>query len=207
MNYLALGDSMSIDQYTRTEQGGAVNQFARLLGVDVIEDLTYDGCTTAGVLQALTHVTIQPDVVTITADGNDLILCADNTENRREAVFKNTQCQSPGSLIDNLTKIAQQVATFHCRIILNTIYDPTDGNDALLAVLGFSPGFRTIYESINDHIRHLAQQHGFILADLANLFYGHGMDTPNSWVTLQIEPNLEGATAIAHYWHRLWMAQ
>ena len=61
MNYLALGDSMSIDQYTGIKGGGAVSQFARLLQVETIEDLAIDGCTTTGVLQALKDVTIQPN--------------------------------------------------------------------------------------------------------------------------------------------------
>ena len=32
MNYLALGDSISIDDYTEVAGGGAASQFARLIG-------------------------------------------------------------------------------------------------------------------------------------------------------------------------------
>jgi hypothetical protein len=42
--YLALGDSISIDDYTGVRGGGAVSQLARKLGVDLV-DLTRDGNT------------------------------------------------------------------------------------------------------------------------------------------------------------------
>ncbi|HEY3417627.1 MAG TPA: SGNH/GDSL hydrolase family protein [Armatimonadota bacterium] len=205
MNYLALGDSMSIDQYTCTSGGGAVNQFARLVNADVLEDHTYDGCTTAGVLDELTRVTIQPDIITITAGGNDLILAAENKDNRREAVFSLAQPQNANYLLENLDEIFIQVARYRCSVILNTVYDPTDGDDTLLASLGFAPDFRVTYEQVNNHIRQLAQQHGYLLADLAFIFRGHGMTALDSWLTLQIEPNLAGATAIANCWYTRWL--
>ena len=44
--YLALGDSMSIDEYTGVVGGGAVTQFfKRLKGVWDLKDSTFDGCT------------------------------------------------------------------------------------------------------------------------------------------------------------------
>ena len=53
VNYLALGDSISIDDYTGQTGGGAASQFARLTGALRVADLTRDGCTTAGVLVLL----------------------------------------------------------------------------------------------------------------------------------------------------------
>src|SRR5205085_8181948 len=73
MVYLALGDSISIDDYTGVPGGGAASQFARLVRADKVQDLTYDGCTTTGVLEALAGVSIRPDVVTLTAGGNDFL--------------------------------------------------------------------------------------------------------------------------------------
>jgi hypothetical protein len=43
--YLALGDSISIDDYTGVRGGGAASQLARKLGLELI-DLTRDGNTT-----------------------------------------------------------------------------------------------------------------------------------------------------------------
>ncbi len=45
--YLAIGDSISIDDYTGVRGGGAPSQLARKLGVDLV-DLTRDGNTTQG---------------------------------------------------------------------------------------------------------------------------------------------------------------
>ena len=69
--YLALGDSISIDDYTGVRGGGAPSQLARKLGVALV-DLTRDGNTTQGVLADLARAPAAADVVTLTA-GNDLL--------------------------------------------------------------------------------------------------------------------------------------
>ena len=70
--YLALGDSISIDDYTGVVGGGAPSQLARKAGLDLI-DLTRDGNTTEGVLADLAQAPGGADVVTLTAGGNDLL--------------------------------------------------------------------------------------------------------------------------------------
>ena len=46
--YLALGDSMSIDDYTGVECGGAVKRFFRTLGDELtLDDRTVDDCLAA----------------------------------------------------------------------------------------------------------------------------------------------------------------
>lgn len=50
MRYLALGDSISIDLYTRVADGGAASQLARLLSASDFENRTFDGATSEGVL-------------------------------------------------------------------------------------------------------------------------------------------------------------
>src|SRR5919204_2217134 len=70
--YLALGDSISIDDYTGVRGGGAPSQLARKLGVDLV-DLTRDGNTTQGVLADLGRAPAAAGVVTLTVGGNDLL--------------------------------------------------------------------------------------------------------------------------------------
>ena len=70
--YVALGDSISIDDYTGVAGGGAPSQLARRLGADLV-DLTRDGNTTHGVLADLARIPAAADVVTVTAGGNDLL--------------------------------------------------------------------------------------------------------------------------------------
>lgn len=67
--HLALGDSMSIDDYTGVAGGGAVNQFFRTLGADwTLDDRTFDGCQMAGVPRDA-----RGDIITLTIGGNDLV--------------------------------------------------------------------------------------------------------------------------------------
>jgi lysophospholipase L1-like esterase len=70
--YLALGDSISIDDYTGVSGGGAASQLARMASLELI-DLTRDGNTTDGVLADLARAPGAADIVTITAGGNDLL--------------------------------------------------------------------------------------------------------------------------------------
>ena len=64
--YLALGDSISIDDYTGVRGGGAPSQLARMLDLDLV-DLTRDGNTTRGVLADVAGAPAAADVVTLTA--------------------------------------------------------------------------------------------------------------------------------------------
>src|SRR3712207_4627315 len=70
--YLALGDSISIDDYTGVAGGGAPSQLARRLGAELV-DLTRDGNVTHGVLADLDRAPATADIVTLTAGGNDLL--------------------------------------------------------------------------------------------------------------------------------------
>jgi lysophospholipase L1-like esterase len=193
MHYLALGDSISIDLYTGVPGGGAVSQFAARIGAQVVENLCYDGCTTEGVLDMLSVVSIVPTVVTVTVGGNDLLLCAGRPPE---------PCLS--AIMANLASIADQLAAFRCPVIINTIYDPTDGDDVFAPLLGIPPDFRAIYVQLNAAIRTLAATRGFLLADLQALFHGHGIAADAPWFVQRIEPNHPGATAIAQEWMRLY---
>src|SRR5881227_4230849 len=108
--YLALGDSISIDNYTGVPGGGAASQLARKLGVDLV-DLTRDGNTTQGVLADLARAPASADVVTLTAGGNDLL-----------------GGESPRAILRRLHQIAERIEPLGARVIVNTIYDPSDGD-------------------------------------------------------------------------------
>jgi lysophospholipase L1-like esterase len=205
MNYLALGDSISIDDYTGVAGGGAVSQFARMVGVTEVQDLTFDGCTTAGVLEALRRVTIRPHVVTLTVGGNDFL------ERTFEVAMRKPEPDWLGDVaeppIANLERIGERLAEFRCPVILNAIYDPTDGDDSLALEFGMPVESRIAYDAINERIRELARERGFLLSDLQRLCRGHGVRSDETWFTLQIEPNLSGATAIARHWEELFVTR
>lgn len=202
MNYLALGDSISIDEYTEVGSGGAASQFARLVGATQFQDLTRDGRTTAGVLESWPEITIQPDMVTLTAGGNDFLQGAFQAMNSIA-----NWGRVAGEPLGNLEEIAERLAAFTCPVILNTVYDPTDGDDSRIASFGMAAQARAAFNALNDGIRALARRRGFLLADLETLFHGHGPTSADPWIVMQIEPNLAGATTIAQHWHDLYARQ
>jgi hypothetical protein len=188
--YLALGDSISIDDYTGVPGGGAVSQLARKLGVGPV-DLTRDGNTTQGVLADLARAPAAADLVTLTAGGNDLL-----------------HGDVPDTILRQLDQIAGRIQPLGARVILNTIYDPSDGDDDLgPRELGLSRPetieLRRRLDVVNVGIRTLASAHGFLLGDLERLFRGHGLASDEPWFVQVIEPNLAGATAIAEDWYEL----
>jgi lysophospholipase L1-like esterase len=188
--YLALGDSISIDDYTGVHGGGAASQLARALGVDLV-DLTRDGNTTQGVLADLAAAPTVADIVTLTAGGNDLL----------GGVL-------PRAILRRLHEIAGRVQPLGARVIVNTIYDPSDGdNEVGRRELGLSwlatMELRRRLDAVNRGIRTLACEQGFLLGDLERLFHGHGVASEEPWFVQVIEPNHAGATAIAEHWYEL----
>ena len=188
--YLALGDSISIDDYTGVRGGGAPSQLARKLDLELV-DLTRDGNTTDGVLADLVRAPAAADVVTLTAGGNDLLLGV-----------------LPRAILRRLHQIAQRIQPLGARVVLNTIYDPSDGdNEVGRRELGLSRlaaiELRRRLNALNRGIAKLAGKHGFLVADLVRLFHGHGVASNEPWFVQVIEPNLAGATAIAEHWYEL----
>jgi acyl-CoA thioesterase-1 len=188
--YVALGDSISIDDYTGKLGGGAPSQLARKLGLDLV-DLARDANTTENVLADLVRTPTAADLVTLTAGGNDLL-----------------RGDSPRRILGRLDEIGRRIRPLGARVILNTIYDPSDGdNNVGRRDLGLSwlaaIELRRRFNAVNDGIGRLAREHGFLLADLERLFHGHGLASDEPWFVQVIEPNLAGATAIAAHWLEL----
>jgi lysophospholipase L1-like esterase len=122
--YLALGDSISIDDYTGVRAGGAPSQLARKLGVDLV-DLTCDGNTTQGVLADLARAPAAADFVTLTAGGNDLL-----------------GGDPPRAILHRLHQIAQRIQPLGSRVVVNTIYDPTTATTTCDGASWVSRGWR-----------------------------------------------------------------
>jgi lysophospholipase L1-like esterase len=188
--YLALGDSVSIDDYTGVPGGGAASQLARKLGVELV-DLTRDGNTTQGVLADLARAPAAVDIVTLTAGGNDLL-----------------GGELPRTILRRLHEIARRIQPLGTRVVVSTVYDPSDGdNDVGRRELGLSRlatiELRRRLNAVNRGIAKLAGGRGFLLADLERLFHGHGLASNESWFVQVIEPNFAGATAIAEHWYEL----
>ena len=188
--YVALGDSISIDDYTGVRGGGAASQLARRLRLELV-DLTSDGNTTQGVLADLAGAPPSADVVTLTAGGNDLL-----------------GGDSPRAILRRLDQIVQRLQPLRARVVVNTVYDPSDGDNAIgRRELGLSRlatvELRRRLNALNGGIAKLARERGLLLADLERLCHGHGLASDEPWFVQVIEPNLAAATAIAEHWHEL----
>ncbi|HLV80054.1 MAG TPA: SGNH/GDSL hydrolase family protein [Chthonomonadaceae bacterium] len=206
MNYLALGDSISIDDYTGVPNGGAVSQFARLITALQVEDLTCNGCTTLDVWEALPTVTIPPDIVTLTAGGNDFLMGGAELM-VPGAAGSGGWAQIVEAPLQTLEAITRRLAAYRCPVIMNTVYDPTDGDDAVAAQYGLPAAARQAFNALNAGIQEIARRNGFLCADLKALFHGHGPLSSDPWIVQMIEPNYAGATAIARLWHDLYRSR
>ncbi|BDI28937.1 hypothetical protein CCAX7_009880 [Capsulimonas corticalis] len=205
-NYLALGDSISIDDYTEVRGGGAVSQFGRLIDARLVQDLTRDGNTTGAVIDSLDRVNIAPQLATVTAGGNDFLQFTFSLAGLSPGERSARAMSEVGAIESRLETIAVYLKRFDCPVIWNTVYDPSDGNDALAAEMGIPRELRAAFDTINDAHKSIAQRHGFVLCDLEKLFHRHGVQAQDTWITMQIEPNYAGATAIAQEWRRLYAA-
>jgi hypothetical protein len=170
--------------------GGAPAQLARRSSLDLV-DLARDGNTTHGVLTDMARAPAAADIVTLSAGGNDLL-----------------GGEPPREILRRLGEIAVRIEQLGARVVVNTVYDPSDGDDELgRRELGLSRlatlELRRRLNALNRGIASLARDRGFLLADLERLFHGHGVASNEPWFVNVIEPNLAGATAIAEQWHRL----
>jgi lysophospholipase L1-like esterase len=143
------------------------------------------------VLADLARAPAAADLVTLTAGGNDLLLG-----------------DLPRTILRRLDQIAQRIQPLGAHVVLNTIYDPSDGdNDVGRRELGLSwlatIELRRRLNAVNRGIAKLAEEHTFLLADLERLFHGHGLASNEPWFVQVIEPNLADATAIAEHWYEL----
>lgn len=195
MNYLALGDSISIDDYTGVAGGGASSQFARLIEATGYDNRTRDGRMTSGVLEVLAEPIDQPDVVTLTVCGNDLLVGLASAGSDWIAMAD--------EIIERYDRILARLKAIPCPTIINTIYDPTDGRDDLAALMGLPHAVRPPFDRVNNHIRS-SQCGNLLLSDLEELFAGHGYWSADPWIVGYIEPNLQGASAIANHWLQLF---
>jgi hypothetical protein len=136
---------------------------------DSFIDLTYDGCVTSGLLAKFAIAPKTADVITVTIGGNDLL---------SGFFFKMAGDRGAkvalGILLGNLDEIAKRLAAYGCPVILNTIYDPTDGDDTRAIELGLPIEARQALDLINGRLKQIAEHEGFLLCDLEPLFHGHG---------------------------------
>jgi lysophospholipase L1-like esterase len=218
--YAALGDSMSIDVYAGGPGRGATSLLHRNRDADFPDwagrdlagrgfdllDLTYDGATSAGVLdRQLPRLDRSPDLVTLTMGGNDLMGAYGDATAARAVI--RAVAERGETLLAGLPGTA--------RVVVTTVYDPSDGTGAVPGGgLPPWPDAPRLVAELNDALTGLAARHGAAVADVHAHFRGHGaaVGDPGQphprpadralWYCGVIEPNAWGAHEIRCTWWR-----
>ena len=224
--YVALGDSISIDDYpeldhaertgTRLPGLGAVSLLCRnrddvwpeFAGRDLAHlaprarcvDLTYDGATVEGVLGSMEAAGGEgPALVTLTVGGNDLLALI--------GASRATGERGVARALAGVNAIADRVrARLPASLLLvGTVYDPTDGT-------GLLEGHRLRAEEMswldrfNRGLAAVCAGGDRRLVDIHAHFLGHGVSAPARdrwyWSGSIIEPSAQGASEV----RRLWLA-
>ncbi|HSP06785.1 MAG TPA: SGNH/GDSL hydrolase family protein [Acidobacteriota bacterium] len=218
--YIALGDSMSIDDYPGEGKGAASllyrNQdhlYPEYRQKDLCKfnreidflNLAQDGATSRDVLHEqlseLRDGSRDRTLLTLTAGGNDILSHQAESE---EVLFRIR------AILDRVRQIFPQ-----SEIIVGTIYDPSDGAGDLFGKDILEKELQTAH-AINDGIRALAQPPAIRVAEIHKHFLGHGVhckdpsnpyfhpEDPSLWYVLTIEPNSRGAHEIRSlFWKTL----
>ncbi|MFD2091116.1 SGNH/GDSL hydrolase family protein [Blastococcus deserti] len=228
--YVALGDSISIDEYAGGPgRGGASLLFANrdddfpewrgrdLLTADPGTEfalLATDGATTATLLDAqLPRLAARPApmLVTLTIGGNDLLGAYGDTAAARRVISR------VGEAVDRALPVLADRLAPSGRIVVGTVYDPSDGTgDAARLGLPPWPDAVAVIAELNDVLRRTARAHGALVAEIAERFRGHGLSAGDptrpearpanrrQWYCRLIEPNAWGADGVrAAFWAAL----
>lgn len=223
---MALGDSISIDDYAGGPGRGGASLLARNRDDDFpawhrhdLADLVFHLLATDGAtsqtrldhqLPRLERSNERPSVVTMTIGGNDVLGWYGDTAGAVRAA--DAAVARTGEALDRLIRWVPDA-----RIVVGTVYDPSDGtSDAASVGLPPWPEVVEVLGHLNAALRHLAEQHGADVAEIHEKFLGHGLAAGNPgqtearptdrnlWYCNVIEPNAWGASAVrAALWEAL----
>jgi lysophospholipase L1-like esterase len=218
--YVALGDSMSIDDYAGGPGRGAAcllygnhPDWPAFTGRDLrsflpdlrFRNLAFDGATSEGVLTlevpTLRSLPRPLRVITLTVGGNDVLTYFGISG--ADAVRAAAHLRSRLERI--LARCAEAVGRAGC-VVVGNIYDPTDGTGSIPGS-GFPPwpDSLAVLARFNEAIAEVAGEYRVQFIDIYGHFLGHGVraqdptfaqyraEDPTVWYTQLIEPNARGA--------------
>ncbi len=222
-HYVALGDSISIDDYSGGPGCGGASllfanrddDFPEWRGHDLLSAdrdtrfslLATDGATVRTLLDKqlprLKGLRPRPTLVTVTIGGNDLLGAYGDTGAARRVIVR-----VQAALARAVPEIAGLLAPSG-RIVVGTVYDPSDGTgDAVQLGLPSWPDGVAVIEELNAVLREVAACHGATVAEIAEHFRGHGLlagdpaqpdprpAVRDLWFCHLIEPNAWGAGGV-----------
>ena len=221
--YVALGDSISIDDYAGGPGRGAASlllrnrddDFPDWRGRDLLSLhpgaqlhlLATDGATTRTLadvqLPRLFASAVRPTLVTLTVGGNDLLSAYGDTPAARDVVAR-----VQAAVVRALDAVTAVLAP-DGRVVVGTVYDPSDGTgDAAGLGLPPWPEAVAVIGELNEALREAATAGGAGVAEIAGRFLGHGLlagdasrpeprpERRELWLCSVIEPNAWGAGGV-----------
>jgi lysophospholipase L1-like esterase len=229
--YVALGDSISIDDYAGGRGRGGASLLYRnrdedfpdwarrdLLSQDpgcTFHLLATDGATSGDLLDAqlprLFELRLRPSLVTLTIGGNDVLSVYGDSRAARQAI------EQVAATVSWTLGVLRPLLAASGRLLLGTVYDPSDGSGDT-SRLGLPPWPEAVgvIAELNDRLRLVAAEHGAAVADIGTHFRGHGIvagdpaqpdPRPPSrelWYCHVIEPNAWGASGVREaFWAAL----
>jgi lysophospholipase L1-like esterase len=217
--YASLGDSLSTDDYTGIEGGGA----AALLfanhpmwpdynGRDLLSsfpgaehlDLAGNGATLSDVIRTqLPKLREQPaDLITFAAGLEDLVGMIDAVLPGAGPFVDAAELSRAYNVVEDwfarAIRALGEVAG-DATVLVTTMYDPSDGSGEVAGRPKWGEWLKFL-QTMNDRIRTGAEAIGAHLVDIAPSFEGHGPHGAEPWLVPGTEPNARGAAAIRDSW-------
>lgn len=226
MLYIALGDSITIDDYPDQELGskgnGAASLLAKKLDGCTFLNLSKDGATIKDIADHQIPVALKAArkhkeiLITLTAGGNDISF----KSMRLAAQRIDEQGSRFGDMVDDIVRDYVNLVMYIKKnfpehfLILNTLYDPTDGTGTLPENCGlwadiapmYSRGRRLLGNFIRGWGKNLRNTE---VVDIFQIFKDKGMLINNKegmyYDNFLIEPGSVGAKAIADWWYMAFL--
>lgn len=222
MRYVALGDSISIDDYPDQEcestGNGAASLFARKLFdaglIDSWSSYPVDGAETGDIHRQLKRAESlgnhnEVGLVSLTAGGNDISFKCMGM--KKPYPYGNEFNQIMNAVNFSFTTLVIDIRRLfpNALILVNSLYDPTDGLGRLPESCGMwaeiAPMYSVGRRSLGTYIMSWSQRVKFTMfCDIFKLFDGKGMMINNAkgyyYDPFLIEPGAVGAQKIAELW-------
>jgi lysophospholipase L1-like esterase len=221
--YAALGDSISIDDYSGGPGRGGPSllfrnrddDFPQWCGRDLVTEqpgtafhlLATDGATTTTLLgyqlPRLEAMGVRPTLVTLTIGGNDVLSTYGSTSAAHRVIGEVETAVGRA-----LTRL-EPLLSPDSQVVVGTVYDPSDGTgDAQRLGLPQWPDAVQVIADLNEALRSVATRHGVAVAEIGEHFRGHGVLAGDAarpdprpaerdlWFCSVIEPNAWGANGV-----------
>lgn len=172
-------------------------------------DLSMDGATVTTVIESqlprLPKHVPEPTLVTLTVGGNDFLRLLGSAHEEGDVAAR-LRKDFVEEILSGFRKILRRLDARvpEGRVVVGTVYDPTDGTGALRDGRERSALLEHLH-NLNRGLEEIAADFGARTVDIHDHFLGHGLseDDPSQrwyWNPMIIEPSARGASEVRRLW-------